>query len=111
VPYAAGTSPAGIAVDPSGKFLFVANFASSNISVFTIDAATGIPTQVVKSPFTAGTDPLFVSVDPSGTLVFAGNQTSKNISSYTLNTTTGELTAVTGSPFATSGSVSSMSIQ
>src|SRR5690348_17450335 len=33
-------------------------------SVFTIDAATGIPTQVVKSPFAAGTGPLFVAVDP-----------------------------------------------
>jgi len=38
---AAGTGPRSAAVDPSGKFAYVANGGSHNISVYTIEAGTG----------------------------------------------------------------------
>jgi DNA-binding beta-propeller fold protein YncE len=40
-PIAAGTRPRSVTVDLSERFAYVANFASNNISAFTIDASTG----------------------------------------------------------------------
>jgi 6-phosphogluconolactonase len=38
---AAGTHPTGVVVDPTGKFLYVANQNSDNISSYTIAAGSG----------------------------------------------------------------------
>jgi len=40
-PFSAGTHPAFSLLDPTGKFLFVCNQGSKNITRFTIDADTG----------------------------------------------------------------------
>jgi 6-phosphogluconolactonase len=43
-PYAAGTSPSFIVIDGTGKFLFVGNQSSSDITVFKIAPSTGVLT-------------------------------------------------------------------
>ena len=43
---AAGASPSSVAVDPSGKFAYVANADSGNVSMYTIDATTGALTLI-----------------------------------------------------------------
>jgi 6-phosphogluconolactonase len=40
-PFAAGTIPHSVAVDPSGKFAYVANAVDNNVSGYTIDPSTG----------------------------------------------------------------------
>jgi 6-phosphogluconolactonase (cycloisomerase 2 family) len=50
-PYSAGTSPSFIITDTTGKFLFVGNQSSSDITVFRITPATGVLTSIA----TAGT--------------------------------------------------------
>ena len=57
---AAGTSPVSVTVDPSGKFAYVANYGSDNVSVYTINASTGALT-AVGTPVAAGTFPLSVT--------------------------------------------------
>ena len=53
------TGPRSVTVDPSGKFVYVANYRSSNVSAYALDAATGALTAMVGSPFTTGvTNPL-----------------------------------------------------
>jgi len=42
----AGLSPTSIAIDPSGKFAYVANAGSNNVSMYSIDAATGALTLI-----------------------------------------------------------------
>ena len=44
----------GIAVDPTGKFLYVVNGGSSTVSAYTINASTGALTPVSGSPFDTG---------------------------------------------------------
>jgi len=39
-PFAAGTDPVSLKVDPSGKFVYAANFKDATVSIFKIDAAT-----------------------------------------------------------------------
>jgi len=48
-PYAAGTAPAFIMNDATGKLLFVGNQSSSSISVFSITPSTGVLTAVSTS--------------------------------------------------------------
>ena len=40
-PFAAGTRPVAATVDPAGKFLYVCNQSSKNITKFVINADTG----------------------------------------------------------------------
>jgi 6-phosphogluconolactonase len=102
-PFAAGTFPRGLAIDPSGKFLYVAN-SSSSISTgnyvlgFSIDPSGGL-TPVPGSPFAAGLNPVSVAVEPSGRFVYVADNGGSSISAYSLNSTSGALTPITGSPF------------
>ena len=98
-PFPTGLGPQGVTVDPSGRFLYVANLASSNVSAYTIDPATGALTEVAGSPFAAGTAPRTVAIDPAGQFAYVANVNSNNVSAYTIDATSGALTAVPGSPF------------
>jgi 6-phosphogluconolactonase len=60
--FAAGSFPRWVTVDPTGKFVYVANLYSGDISAFTLDATSGALTQVSSSPYTAGTYPASVVV-------------------------------------------------
>jgi 6-phosphogluconolactonase (cycloisomerase 2 family) len=99
-----GSGPNSVTVGPSGKFAYVANHNSNNVSVFTINAATGGLTEVAGSPFAAGSAPLSVTVDPTGKFAYVTSQNSgvpaNNVFAYTINAATGALTPVAGSPFA-----------
>ena len=55
-PYRTGDSPADAIVDPSGKFVYVANRQNDSISAFRIDAG-GALTNVTGSPFTVMPQP------------------------------------------------------
>ena len=46
-PFPAGTSPTSLVIHPSGKFAYVANQSSNNISLFTIDSNTGVLTEIL----------------------------------------------------------------
>src|SRR6202011_1547651 len=100
-PFAAGSGPFSVAVDPSGKFAYVVNEGDNTVSGYTINATTGALTPIAGSPFagTAGTYPQPVAVDPSGKFAYVANSSSTTVSGYTINATTGALTPVAGSPF------------
>ncbi len=87
---AAGTTPFSITVDPSGKFAYVANYGSHNISVYVINPTTG--TLTAGTTVAAGLGVASVTVDPSGKFAYAANAGFSNISVYTINPVTGALT-------------------
>ena len=53
-PVATGQHPFGVALDPTGSFLFVANKVANTISAFAVDPATGGLSPLSGSPFPAG---------------------------------------------------------
>lgn len=117
--FVAGAGPNSISADPKGRFAYVANMASNDISAYTIDATTGALTQVVcaagcsaitPANFAAGTGTNSIAVDPFGKFVYATNQVSGSISAYTINVSSGALTAVAGSPFAAGAVPASVAI-
>jgi YVTN family beta-propeller protein len=87
---AAGSSPGAIAIDPPGKFAYVANSGSNNISMFTIDNATGVLTSI--GLITAGTKPVSLALDPTGKFAYVANSGSNDVSMYTIDSNTGALT-------------------
>ena len=53
-PYATGTGPTGVTLDPTGSYVYVANKGSNNISAFTLTVASGKLAVIAGSPFTSG---------------------------------------------------------
>jgi 6-phosphogluconolactonase (cycloisomerase 2 family) len=113
-PYVSGAGASALAVDGSGRFLYVVNPSASNpqpyqntvgnISGFNIDPGTGALTPMLGSPFysTEGvTGPTAITVDLTGSFVFALTPgSSYSFWSFEIDSTTGELTAITSSPFS-----------
>ena len=87
-----------MAVDPSGKFAYVSNYGSDNVSAYTIDASNGALKQVKGSPFGAAAGPCSVVADPAGKFIYVPNNGSGNVSAYQIKSD-GMLTEIKGSPF------------
>jgi 6-phosphogluconolactonase (cycloisomerase 2 family) len=94
-----GSSPESLAVDPAGRFLYVANVTGANeITSYSITPSSGALTAV--STVGAGTFPLNIVIDPAGQFAYVANENSNDISVYAIDATTGALAQVAGSPFA-----------
>jgi len=99
-----GVSPQSVAVDPTGKFAYVANEGcveefAGNVSMYKIDPTTGVLTSI-GSPVAADFYAHSVTVDPSGKFAYVANAGvldicgRANVSMYTINATTGALTSI-----------------
>jgi 6-phosphogluconolactonase (cycloisomerase 2 family) len=106
-PFAAGSNPDSVTVDPSGRFAYVANFCVSandcsvgSVSAYTINSSTGALRALAGSSFAAGSGPDSVTVDSSGRFAYVANSRDNTVSAYDINSSTGALSAVSGSPFA-----------
>jgi DNA-binding beta-propeller fold protein YncE len=96
-----GSSPAGLALHPSNKFLFVANSAANTISVFDI-AGDGTLT-LSGTPTPAGSGPRGVVLDPSGQFLLVTNTLSNNVSVFSVDSGTGALSAQGSAVYANNG--------
>ena len=94
--FAAGTTPVAVAADPGGKFLFVANQGSNNISAFSIGSG-GALTAVSGSPFTAGTAPTFLIVNHNGDHLYVADRDSGDLAEFSISGS-GSLAAASDSP-------------
>ena len=101
-----GPGPAGLAVTPDGKYLYVANQFDSTVSKFSVDAS-GVLTQ--GPVLSVGTTPSAVTITPNGGVLYVAN--ASTLSAFAIcnqvvtscsdpNTPDGSLTAVAGSPFS-----------
>jgi 6-phosphogluconolactonase (cycloisomerase 2 family) len=78
---AAGTSPQFVAIDPSGKYAYVANYGSANISQYTI-GATGALAPMASVTASTYANPTSVVVDASGKYAYVTNRGSNLVSQY-----------------------------
>jgi 6-phosphogluconolactonase (cycloisomerase 2 family) len=109
-PFNAGLSPNQIAVDPSGRFVYVLNSESEDITGFSVDASTGTLSTLPGSPFPIGSPPLSLqpttfAIDPTGRFLYVSAGTDSvgavqtyNILEYTIDGATGVLAPAAGSP-------------
>lgn len=99
-PFASGDGPGAIAIDPSGKFVFVGNTAGNSLSAYTIDASGNLK-PVAGTPLALGTNtqPSSIAVDPAGKLVYV-SIVPKQVAGFAIDPGTGALTPLAGSPFS-----------
>jgi len=90
-PFAIGE---GVAIDPSGKFVFVV--ANNALSTYGIDSMGSLTPAGAPVPLVDEAES--ISVDSAGKFVFIGLLRRK-IAGFALDSTTGTLTPIAGSPF------------
>ena len=88
-PYAVGTVPLGLAIDPLGKFIFVGNSDSTaySIMVFNRDAVTGkLAGQVPGSPFTSVKGAVYhsIAIDPTGQFLYCAENGNNTIEAFSI---------------------------
>ena len=113
---AAGTYPISVTVHPSGKFAYVANQSTADISAYSINTTTGALSAMDADGFTTGTQatiatgtlPYAVVVDPTGQFAYVANYTSGTVSAYTIDPDSGALTTVAS--YVADGGPSSVAI-
>lgn len=84
--------PAWLAIDPSGRYLYVLNVASESISAFAIDWKTGTLQVVISSPFPVGAKSSNVEVDSDGAGLSVAHLQDSNIYHFLIDPATGALT-------------------
>jgi 6-phosphogluconolactonase (cycloisomerase 2 family) len=96
--FGTGARPGVIAIDPTGRFLYVTDPINSEVVAFNIDQSTGALSAMAGSPIAVGNGAFGEAIDPSGQFMYVGNSYDSTISMFTLNAANGNLTPVPGSP-------------
>jgi 6-phosphogluconolactonase (cycloisomerase 2 family) len=109
----AETGPQGLVVDPSGNYLYVADY-SGYVEAFQINRSTGALTELSGSPYYvsipsscnpgsgASADPNTI-IDPFGTSVYTPDTSIGYISGWSISSSNGSLTPMSSSPFNDGG--------
>jgi 6-phosphogluconolactonase (cycloisomerase 2 family) len=84
-----GTFPRSIAIDPDGRYLYVTNLSSPNVSSFAINITTGALNGLGWVGAVYG--PSSVAVDPDGKFAYVV-QLANIVASYAIDPATGALT-------------------
>jgi 6-phosphogluconolactonase (cycloisomerase 2 family) len=92
--------------DPLGRFTYVANLVSnasgvSTISMYTINATTGMLTPTTPATVPTGWFPQGIAIDPLGRFVYTANTDDSTVSMFTINQSTGVLTPTTPASVST----------
>ena len=86
-PYTIGTGASSIALEGTGKYVYVANRADSTISGFLIGTG-GVLSALAGSPFVAGSQVTSIGFDTTGTYMVAASQGgSPDLALYSLDAT------------------------
>jgi 6-phosphogluconolactonase (cycloisomerase 2 family) len=67
-----------LSIEPTGRFAYLANFASNVITSYAINEMTGELTEV-GTPQPAGVGPVSIAIDPSGQRMYVANRTSDDV--------------------------------
>jgi len=98
-PQVQNTSPTGIALLPSKKFLYAVNSSSFADSISIFNVASDGTLALSGTPTPAGNGPNAAVIDPSGKYLLVTNNFGNNVSVYSIDAGSGALAEVAGSPF------------
>jgi 6-phosphogluconolactonase len=98
-PQVQNTSPTGIALLPSKKFLYAVNSSSHADSISIFNVASDGTLALSGTPTPAGAGPNDAVIDPSGKYLLVTNNFGNNVSVYSIDAGSGALSEVAGSPF------------
>ena len=93
-PFAAGTNPSAITVDPTGNFAYAVNTGSNTISAYTINQTTGA--LVAGTPATTALNPtpvVIATIPGPKEYAYITNTGQNSLSTFAIDSVTGNLTA------------------
>jgi 6-phosphogluconolactonase len=91
----------GLAIHPSGKFLYATSGMEANgILAWNIDGTTGGLTVLTGSPFQVGVAVYSAAFDPSGKFLYATAGPMGGLLGFNVDPNSGALTPIPGSPFS-----------
>ena len=103
-PFSVGLDPASIVTTPDGKFLFVVNRRSNQVSEFKVSTGTGALTANTQATISTGGDPVWAAIRVGSTAVsatggttdflYVANLGTSSISVYSFDSTVGTLSQV-----------------
>jgi len=115
MPVTAGEQPVAIAEDPNFNFVYVADYASNQVSQYEFSPGSGVLTPLSNPSVSTGTSPASITIRSGQTGTAVGNTTTNptdwayvaniggtSVSIYSLSTVSGQL-SISGSPYITSG--------
>jgi 6-phosphogluconolactonase (cycloisomerase 2 family) len=119
-PFSAGLAPAFIVTDSSGKFLFVVDRLSNQVSQYKISTGTGELTADALAAISTGLNPVWATVRNGNTVIkatggttnflYVANLGSSSISVYSFDSTVG-LLGLVGGPVSTGGSPAAIAVK
>jgi len=87
-PYNAGVKPSALAADPTSRFVYVTDFASSQLIGYGV--YTGYVLNFLQNgPFRSGNEPNAVAIDPRGKFMYVSNALDSTVSAYVIDLPTG----------------------
>jgi 6-phosphogluconolactonase (cycloisomerase 2 family) len=107
-PFQVGSDAEGVAVDPTGRFVYVLDNVSNSVWGYSVDPTTGAPTLLPGAPLALptgfnGASASSIAIDPTGRFMYVGGEIrTANVitymAAYSLDPTTGIPTTISGSP-------------
>jgi 6-phosphogluconolactonase len=120
-PFSAGIGPVAIVITPSGKFLYVVNRMSNQISEYKVATGTGVLTPNAQPTISTGANPVSatlrvgttVNTTTGGTTVYlyVANLGASTVSVYSFDSTVGTLGLVGGQVTLTGGQPSAVAAE
>src|SRR5690606_3628391 len=102
-----GTSAMGVrgrsTLHRNGRFIYVANGSSADVSAYAIDDEKGVLNEVTGSPYAAGAGARSVNIHRNGRYAYVENAKADTISAFSIDQTTGALVAISSPIAAGSG--------
>lgn len=99
-PFQAGSTPTGIAIDPTSRFVYATDSVQNQLIAYALQPS-GVLLPLTNGPFTTGTFPVSVVVDPRGRYIYVTNYNSSDVSEYQLTQATGAPSAGAAASFNT----------
>jgi 6-phosphogluconolactonase (cycloisomerase 2 family) len=87
-PYAAGVKPSAVAADPTSRFVYVTDFASSQLIGYAISSGTNL-SFLLNGPFKTGNEPSALAIDPRGKFIYVSNELDNSVSAFSIDLATG----------------------
>lgn len=101
-PFAAGTTPTGIAIDPTNRFVYTTDTLQNDVIVFDIETA-GTLAPLPSGPVSTGAFPVGVTVDPRGRYLYVSNYNDSTLSEFSIQQGSGQPSGLASGTFKTVG--------
>jgi len=99
-PFAAGTTPTGIAVDLTSRFVYTTDSVQNQLIVYSI-LGGGTLHPLPNGPFSTGIFPVNLVIEPRDLYLYVSNYNASTISAYTISQANGQPSALASSSFST----------